>query len=210
MCIVLFKLLSHLRFKDKKQNEMHILKIAPQSFSWRKAFFFTPRYSSHGQRHPYRQKSAAVNVTTTVREKKRKNLMYYFNPDQMKQGLNSIPPTAGPDKTICLICVCCIMLDLAFGTSALSCFCVSVDGSLATLLRWDDEVRSTDQLQTSKQILSIRIALQHHALDSFHILKFQKLFKNTKLDMENNVSISHAENMALAMLFVRYKVSDTV
>lgn len=207
MCIVLFKLLSHLCLKDKKQNEMHLLKIAPQSFSWRKAFFFTPRYS----RGIHIGKNQLLWMWRQQWEKKkRKNLMYYFNPDQMKQGLNRIPPTAGPDKTICLICVCCIMLDLAFGTSALSCFCVSVDGSLATLLRWDDEVRSTDQLQTSKQILSIRIALQHHALDSFPILKFQKLFKNTKLDMENTVSISHAKNTALAMLFVRYKVSDTV
>lgn len=43
------------------------------------------------------------------------------------------------------------------------------------------------------------------------ILKLQKLFKNTKLDMENTVSILHAENTALATLSVQwYEVSDTV
>lgn len=91
----------------------------------------------------------------------------------MKQGLSRIPAMAvlGKKPNILLVCLhkCYMIPYLAFGTSALSCFRVPVDGSLATLLRSDDKVHSTDQLQRSKQTLSIGIAFHHHAPENFPI-----------------------------------------
>lgn len=82
-------------------------------------------------------------------------------------------------SNIFLICLCAVLYDtyLAFGTSALSCFRVPVDRSLATLLRSDDKVHSTDQLQQWKQTLSIGIALHHHALENFPIWSFKSSLK---------------------------------
>lgn len=45
------------------------------------------------------------------KKKRRNDLLYEFNPDQMKQGLNRIPALAGPDKNMLLIHLCRVLGD---------------------------------------------------------------------------------------------------
>lgn len=101
----------------------------------------------------------------------------------MKQGLRRIPAMG---SNIFVICLCTLLYDtfLAFGTSALSCFPVVCGQKSCHIIkvRWQSSLNRS--ITTMKTNTLYRDRITPPCTWELPDLKFQKLFKNIKLDME--------------------------